>query len=54
MSGGYDEGTFFSLGSAPVTLYFTSDDIIPSMGFRLHYYIGVGSPGTCSIYELCF
>ena len=48
----YQEGTFFVLGSEPVTLYFTSDSIFPFPGFRLYYYVGEGSPGKTS--SSCF
>ena len=52
MEGGYQEGAYFYLGSDPVTLYFTSDSIIPFLGFRLYYYVGEGSPGNISNLKL--
>ena len=52
MEGVYQEGTYFSLGSNPVTLYFTSDSIWPFRGFRLYFYVGEGSPGNISNLKL--
>ena len=49
LEGYYDEGTFFNLGSEPVTLKFTSDSIVEYQGFRLHFYVGETSPGKYEI-----
>ena len=49
LAGTYSPGQFFTLGDVPVTLHFDSDGSITDPGFRVYFYMGEASPGTCKL-----